>query len=132
MATCVGRTLKRSKATIIYATLFNTTTGYTMAHARRWSATRLSWHRSTPGRDRPLAGAEIPDELYEASMAALGIGSPAKQRPEPAGPAAAPTPPIQQRPEPARPTAAGPSHVQQPPAPAPTRSRDAAAPSRGA
>ncbi|HEX9369557.1 MAG TPA: hypothetical protein VF897_01070, partial [Roseiflexaceae bacterium] len=74
------------------------------------------------GRERSFAGAEIPNELYEASMAALGMESPAKQRPVDDTP----------RPEPARPAAAAPSRAQQRPAPAPTRSRNAAMPSRRA
>jgi hypothetical protein len=74
------------------------------------------------GRERSFAGAEIPSELYDASMATLGVGSPTQQRP--AGSTA--------RPEPARPTATGPARTQRRPAPAPSRSRAAAAPARRA
>lgn len=74
------------------------------------------------GRERSFAGAEISQELYEASMAMLGMDSPPKQR-------TVGDPP---RSEPALPAADAPTDKRQLPAPAPSRSPDTAPSSRRA
>src|SRR5262249_26553947 len=71
------------------------------------------------GRERSFAGTEIPDELYEASLAMLGMESPPKQRAVSDSPRS-------------EPTTDAPTGARQRPAPRPSRSADTMTASRAA